>query len=167
MLENTVRAEHARLGAAERTHRTCDSQLRAMRLDIRDRTGEDVIPGHPMFPWMVRYVSFVVCRFQPRGQRGQTICEARNGFHYKSAIVPFLECVMIRVPIAPPGFRKKLDSQWLKGAWVGRASDSDANVVVHPEGTVAGKFVRWLALENRHDKDLYKVMFATATSWKC
>jgi hypothetical protein len=78
MLEDTARAEHSQIGAVERAHRTCDSQLRALRLDVRGRTGEDVIPGHVMFPWMVRYGPFCLNRFQPRGQRGQTILRAET-----------------------------------------------------------------------------------------
>jgi len=165
-LDDVDCAESSQIGAVERSHRTCDSQLRALRLDVRGRTDQDVIPGHVMFPWMVRYGPFCLNRFQPRGQRGQTIFEGRNGYHYKSPLVPFLEQVVIRVPIDPPGYRKKLDSQWLKGDWVGRASDSDANVVVHPEGIVAGKSVRRLAPENRHNAELYKVI-SGPKAWKC
>ena len=54
----------------------------------------------------------------------------------------------------------------MKGVWVGRASDSDAIVVIHPEGIVAGKSVRRLAPENRHDVELYKLI-SGPRAWKC
>ena len=57
-------------------------------------------------------------------------------------------------------------SQWLKDVWVGRVSDSDANVVVHPEGVSAGKSDRRLAPENRHDSEFYNLMVG-AKAWKC
>jgi len=166
MLEDTAHSESSQIGAVERAHRTCDSQLRALRLNVCGRTEQDVVPGHVMFPWMVRYGPFCLNRLQPRGQLGQTIFEGVNGYHCKSILVPSLEQVMIRVPIDPPGYRKKLDSQWLKGVWVGRASDSDALVVIHPEGIVAGKSVRRLAPENRHDVELYKLI-SGPRAWKC
>ena len=37
---------------------------------------------------------------------------------------------MIRVPIDPPGLRRKLDVQWMKGIWVGRLDESDGHVVL-------------------------------------
>ena len=110
MLEDTARAESSQIGAVERAHRTCDSQLRALRLGF-------ALP-----------------------------------------LVPFLEQVMIRFPIDPPGYRKRLESQWLKDVRVSRVSDSDANVVVHPEGIIAGKSERRLAPENRHDAELYNLI---------
>ena len=51
-------------------------------------------------------------------------------------LFPFGEVVMVRVPIDPPGLRKKLDGQWLKGVWVGRMDENDGNIVLTPQGTV-------------------------------
>ena len=39
---------------------------------------------------------------------------------------------MIRVPVDPPGFWRKLDVQWMKGIWVGRFDYSDGHVVLTP-----------------------------------
>ena len=49
---------------------------------------------------------------------------------------------MIRVPIDPPGLRRKLDVQWVKGIWVGRFDESSGHVVLTPLGTVTGRTVR-------------------------
>ena len=78
-----------------------------------------------------------------------TAYEARNGMPYKSPIVTFGEVVMVRVPIDPPGLRKKLDGQWLKGVWVGRMDENDGNIVLTPPGTVVGKSMRRLSQERR------------------
>ena len=79
----------------------------------RTRTGEDVVPGHALFQWMLRHT-----RFQPQSHRGGTPWEIRTGTCYKSPLLPFLEACMIRVPVDPPGLRRKLDVQWMKGTWV-------------------------------------------------
>ena len=63
---------------------------------------------------------------------------------------------MLRVPIDPPGLRKKLDLQWLKGVWVGRMDENDAHIVLTLNGTVTGKSVRRLPLEFRHHFNLGK-----------
>jgi hypothetical protein len=110
-LEPIIRAEHEMRGAAERAHRTIGANARALVLDLKARTTEEVIPGHVLFPWLVRHVGWSLTRFQPHGSRGQTSFESRTGTVYKSALVNFAETVMIRVPIDPPGLRRKLDTQ--------------------------------------------------------
>ena len=62
-----------------------------------------------------------------------TAYEARNGMPYKSPILLFGEVVVVLVPIDPPGLRKKLDGQWVKGVWVGRMDENDGNIVLTPQ----------------------------------
>ena len=52
---------------------------------------------------------------------------------------------MTRVQVDPPGFRLKLDVQWMKGIRVGRLDESNGHVVLTPHGTVTGRSVRRLA----------------------
>ena len=94
-------------------------------------------------------------RFLGRGPRKVTAFESRNGYAYKTPIVPFGEIVMIKVTFDPPCLRRKLDSQWLKGAWVGRTELSDSNIVVTPHGYLTGKTVRRLSPEARAQSDIY------------
>ena len=82
-----------------------------------------------------------------------TSYEARHGVPYRSPLAPFGELVMVRVPIDPPGLRRKLDSQWFKGRWVGRLEANDGNIVGTPHGTVIGRAVRRLHPDLRFDKD--------------
>ena len=70
-----------------------------------------------------------------------------------SPLLPFIEWCMIRVPIHPPGLRRKLDAQWMKGIWVGKLDESDDHVVLTPHGTVTGS-VRRLAGNLRVQPDL-------------
>ena len=157
-LEPIVRAEHQMAGAVERAHHTIQANVRAMMMDYKARTGQAVIPGHSLFPWMLRQTAWCTSRFQPRGPRAVTAYEARNGMPYKSPIVPFGEAVMVRVPIDPPGLRKKLDGQWVKGVWVGRMDENDGNIVLTPEGTVCGKSVRRLSQELRFQPNIIKMI---------
>jgi hypothetical protein len=159
-LEPIIRAEHEMLGAAERAHRTIGANARALVLDLKARTTEEVIPGHVLFPWLVRHVGWSLTRFQPHGSRGQTSFESRTGTVYKSALVNFAETVMIRVPIDPPGLRRKLDTQWLKGTWVGRTDESDAHIVLTSHGVVTGRSVRRLPPEQRYQADLVRSLRA-------
>ena len=69
ILEPINRAEHQSIQAAKR----------ALRLDIRTRTGEDVVPGHVLFQWMLRHAAWSHNRFQPESHRGGTPWEIRTG----------------------------------------------------------------------------------------
>ena len=61
---------------------------------------------------------------------------------------------MIRVPIDPPGLRRKLDVQSMKRFWVGRLDESDGHVVLTAHGTVTGRPARRLAGILRVQPDL-------------
>ena len=52
---------------------------------------------------------------------------------------------MIRVPIDPPGLRRKLDVPWVKRIWVGGLDEGDGHVVLTPHETVTVRSVRKLA----------------------
>ncbi len=127
-----------------------------VRSDIKAHTGEYVIPENQLFPFLLRHCAWCITRFLPHGPRGVTGFELRTGTVYKSPIVPFCKIVMIRVPIDPPGLRKKMDAQWLKSCWVGRADESDSHMVLHEEGMAVGKSVRRLAPELRVQPKMMK-----------
>ena len=48
-LEPIVRAEHEGVAVVERFHQTLQAHVRAMRLDFRARTGENIAPGHALW----------------------------------------------------------------------------------------------------------------------
>ena len=91
---------------------------------------------------------------------GVTSYEQRYGEIYHKAILPFGELCMIRVPIDPPGLRKKLDSQWMKVAWVGRSESSDANIGLSPHGIIEGSTIRRLPAESQNYEEFYSKLTA-------
>lgn len=158
--EPIVRAERQGVGAVERAHRSLQATTRALKLDYLARADTDVVPGHVLFPWMLRHSAWLTNRFQPRGPKGTTAYEARYGSPYKAALAAFGEVIMVRVPIDPPGLRRKLDTQWMKGVWVGRMDDNDAHIVITPYGTVTGRTVRCLPAGQRRQPDLVRAVRA-------
>ena len=129
VLDPNKRAEHQSVGGVERAHQSIQAATRALRLDIRAKAGEDIVPGHALLQWMLRHAAWPHNRFQPQSHRGGTPWEIRTGTCYKSPLLPFWKACMIRVPIDPPGLRRKLDVQWMKGIWVGRLDESDGRTV--------------------------------------
>ena len=45
---------------------------RALRTHIRSRTGEDIVPGHALFPWMLPHAAWSNNPFQPQSRKGGT-----------------------------------------------------------------------------------------------
>ena len=72
ILEPINRAEHQSVGGVERAHQSIQAATRALRLDNRTRTGEDVVLGHALFQWMLRHAAWSHNRFQPQSHRGGT-----------------------------------------------------------------------------------------------
>ena len=89
ILEPISRAEHQSVGGVERAHQSIQAATRALRLDIRARTGEDVVPGHALFQWMLRHPAWSHNRFQPQSHRGGIPGEIRTCTCYKSPLLPF------------------------------------------------------------------------------
>ena len=116
--------------------------LKALLMDFQARTGIRLVPGKLLFEWIVRLGAWIYERLQPRGPKSGTAFEAYHGHPYKSAIVPLGEIVMIRAPIDTPGHRRKLDTQWFKGAWVGRGEQNDGHIVLTEFGQITGKSAR-------------------------
>ena len=127
---------------------------RALRTDIRARTGKDFVPGHAPFQWMLGHAAWAHNRFQPQSHRSGTSGQIRTGTCNKSPLLPFMLACMIRVPIDPPVLRKILDVQWMQRIWIGRLDESDGHVVLTPHGTVTGRTVRRLAGNLRVQHDL-------------
>ena len=73
ILEPINRAKVQSVGGAERAHQCIQAATRALRTDIRVRTGECNVPGLALFQWMLRHAAWAHNRFQPQSQRGGTV----------------------------------------------------------------------------------------------
>ena len=144
ILEPINRAEHQSVGGVEQAHQSIQAATRPLRVDIRAKTGEDIVPGHALFQWMLRHAAWSHNRFQPQSHKGGTPWEIRTGTCYKGPLLPFVEACMIRVPIDPTGLRRKFDVQSMKGIWVGRLDESDGHVVLfHTEQSLDDQCEDW------------------------
>ena len=89
ILEPNNRAEHQSVGGVERAHWSIQATTRALRLDIRTRTGEDVVLGYALFQWMLRHAAWSHKRFQPQSHRGGTPWENQDGYVLHESFAPF------------------------------------------------------------------------------
>ena len=144
ILEPINRAEHQSVGGVERAHQSMQSCNTSTEIGYSNQDRRGRCAWTRTFP-VDAETAWSDNRFQPQSHRGGPPWEIRTGTCYKSPLLPFMEACMIRVPVDPPGLRRKLDVQWMKGIWVGRLDESDGHVVLTPHGTVTGRSVRRLA----------------------
>ena len=85
----------------------------------------------------------------------------------KSPVVRFMEARMIRMPMDPPGLRRKLDVKWMKGIRVGRLDESVGHVVLTPHGTVTGRSVQRLARNLQVQPDLVERLKVVSKIQQC
>ena len=71
MPEETIPESHASLGVLEGWHNLLQGQIRALRLDVEERSGLIVGVTQRCVPWLVRHATWLLNRFQRR-QRGAT-----------------------------------------------------------------------------------------------
>ena len=153
ILEPINRAEHQSVGGVERAHQSIQTATRALRLDIRARTGEDILPGHALFQWMLRHGAWSHNRFQPQESERWNPLGNQYMHVLQDSFAPFHGSVHNK-STDPPGLRRKLDVQWMTRIWVGRHDERDGHVVLTPHGTVTGRSVRRLAGNLRIQPDL-------------
>ncbi len=141
---------HEELEAAERAHQTAQAQIRALRTQYEKDSGCLLRPGQILFTWMVRHAGWALTRLAARAASDQTAYEKSRSKIYSSPLVKFGEVVMARVPTDIRAC--KLESLWVKGAWVGRTEGTDEHVLLAPKRVLRTRAVRRLPERDYFDR---------------
>ena len=98
---------------------------------------------------VTRHSAWVYSRYQRR-ESGQTAFPELKGEAYTSDLVPFGETVAGHFP---ENHRKKVESDWHLGIWVGRTSNSNEHILLTQGGVLRCRSVRRLELAERYNKE--------------
>ena len=148
-LAQTIVGGHQEIGAVERANGTVQAQLRAYCLDVQERTKVRIIPGTQLFPRMLRHSVWTVVRYQSDQRTKQTPYERTRGCR-----VPFGEVVMAKIADADKMRAGKLDSAWVKAAWVGRVDRSNEHLLLTTKGCIRSRVVRRIPDGNQASYDV-------------
>ena len=129
-----------------------------LRSTLEDLTGKEIHPGKTIWPWLVRHASWTRSRFGVKANR-RTAYEDAFGHSYSSALVPFGEVVLFKMPSSAAGrtSQKRMlkgDFSWEKGMFVGKSNDSDEYLLATKKGVHTARTVRRLREELRNPKEM-------------
>ena len=90
--------------------------------------------------WMIRHAAFLQTRFSV-GKDGKTPFKRRHHKDYTSQPLPFGSLVDAKVRDEETE-RRKSDSRFIPGIWLGRATESGEHIVGTAQGVYAARSVR-------------------------
>ena len=101
---------------------------RVLKIDLQSRIKRKIKFDEPIMPWLVRWASMVVSRFQP-GKDKRAAYERQTGRACQVDVVPFGETVLYRKPEVARDRHQVLEERWDKGVWLGHARSTNAVLI--------------------------------------
>eukprot|EP00971_Amphidinium_carterae_P352935 6492776-Amphidinium_carterae.1 len=147
-------------------------QVRALKLDIEQRLGEQVPVRSPLFFWAVRHAAWLLNRFRVMLDSTSPYFHA-YGIAYKGALVRFAEVLMFQHPQSQTGMltkhirRAKAEALWERGVFLGKTEKSDEFLVGTAGGLFKVRSVRRLVESRQWDGVMAKglISFPWAPNW--
>ena len=158
-LETAPRYSSQSMGGVGSFQRTLKTDVLTMRYDVEARYTFALGPGHNLWPWMVRWASFVRSRYGVKSN-GRTAYQDAFDTDYTGDILPFGETAMFRMPGSKTGAvqgRKRVlkgDSLWRPGIFLGRTLQSTEYLFGAADGVHTARSLRRLPLPQRANKEL-------------
>ena len=150
-------------GEAERAVQEVKAQLRAIKLGLEARIGEEVQVDRPILEWMIPHAGQTINRFQV-GEDGRTAHYRLHMKNFGGKTFEFGEQVLAKPKRRHKLIRHKtLDAKFREATWVGYAGRSAEHLVVLQEGGPAIKVrtVRPRPTSERWSAEAIKQVVAT------
>ncbi|CAE7029215.1 GIP [Symbiodinium sp. CCMP2592] len=158
-LETAPRYSSQSMGGVGSFQHTLKTDVLTLRYDTEARYNFALGPGHNLWPWMVRWASFIRSRFGVKAN-GRTAYQDAFDTAYTGDILPFGETAMFRMPASRTGAvqgRKRVlkgDSLWRPGIFLGRTLQSSEYLFGTPDGVYTARSLRRLPVGRGADKEL-------------
>ena len=135
-----------------------------LRYAVEAEYGITLHTSHNLWPWLVRYCSFIRCRYAVKSNQ-RTAYQDAFDCQYTSPLIPFAETVLFKTPMSKArrahgrNVITKGETAWAKGIYLGRSVTSNEYLLGTPDGTVSARSVRRFADSAKaHDRDLLEAM---------
>ena len=155
-------------GEAERAVQDVKAQLRAVKLALEARIGEDINVNCPVLEWMIPHAAQTINRFQV----GEDCRTAHYRLHLKNVggrTFEFGEQVLAKPKRKSRQVRQNtLDAKFREATWVGHSGRTAEHVVILPEGGPAVKVrtAKSRPSSERWNAETIKCVIATTrTTW--
>ncbi|CAK0815286.1 unnamed protein product, partial [Prorocentrum cordatum] len=153
------------MGAIEAPIRWFQAKVRTYKFDLEKRYAMKITADAPIWCWLTRYVSWATSTCRPRAD-GRTSHQAACGVTYNGEIPPFGETALFKTPIshtrqiAATSLKRKGESSFVKGIWIGKRRESDDHLLLTPAGWHRARTCRRLEPALRADDKLMKAVKA-------
>ena len=157
--ERTPRYSPQSLGHVGARQALIKGDTLTMKSKLEEDYKRPITPKDTIWPWMVRHAAWVRSRYGLKASR-RTAFEDAFGHSYISAIVPFGEVVLFKMPASSSGRRTqggrqlKGDFSWEKGIFVGKTNESDEFLLATKRGVHTARTVKRLREELRISEEL-------------
>ena len=115
-------------GAIERFHSTMFAQARALRIQTEINYQTKINPTMPIATWIIKHAVWLLNRYSTHSD-GLTSYQRRWSQSYQSPLCEFPETVMFRIPTTQGLDKKKYESRWFHGLYLGRDATSNEILV--------------------------------------
>jgi hypothetical protein len=157
-VQGTVTGGHQSIGAAERYHQTLAGQVRLHCAEVFQEAGFEIVPGAPLFAWVVRHSCWMLNRYGRRAD-GTTPHHAATGRTTSAAMAQLGETVHVK--IHEPETQGKSKPRWYRAVWAG--ATEKGHVVLTPKGAVEARSVQRLPPPENWDREM--LLSASGLPW--
>ena len=161
--EETPRYSSQSLGSMGAFQKLLRGDVLTLRYAVEATYGVTIHTSHNLWPWLVRWASFLRNRFAVKSNQ-KTAYQDAFDTPYTSPILPFAETVMFKVPVSKArrthsrAVVGKGETTWIRGIFLGRSISSNEYLVGTEDGVITGRSLRRLPPSRRHDKELLEKM---------
>ena len=147
-LRQSPRYSSASLAHGESINSVFAGKIRTWLYELSHYYGREFDAGHPIFPWLVKHVSWLLGRFHK--VQGMTPFRIVRGYDYLGEVCSFGETLMAKWP--DTGKLSKTASRWIKGIYVGKVDVSDEHILLTEAGAQTFRTVRRLPDGSQYQK---------------
>ena len=119
-------------GKVERTVQDVKGLIRTHRAALEENIGEKINLTDPIVPWMIRHAGHLITRVRVR-ENGKTSFQVMKGRRSTAKLVPFGECVLLKIPKTNHKVGD-FEDRWEAGIWVGFMMRSGEHLVATAKG---------------------------------
>ena len=126
-------------GDIENTAKQIQGMARTLKMGLETRLDAEIPEEHPIIPWLIRHGANILNRYHV-GKDGFTAHRRARGRDFKKEVCEFGECVWYLKPKSKG--KKKLQSRWASGIWLGIWDESSEIIIGTNEGCIKVRTVR-------------------------
>lgn len=131
----------------------CKGQIRTLKLSTESHFNWKIIPGHPIWEWMVEWGAQLINRYRVDDD-GRTGVQIIRGKRCRKPICMFGEKVLWK-PLYGSGREvPETDARFYDGIWLGLLAKSDEDIIGTSRGVIRARTIRRLPGDQRWDGDV-------------